>query len=255
MSTMKATHGHNEACCNIPPVVSHGYKAKGSYQDIGGFKTYVTGPADATKALIVIYDIFGYFEQTLQGADIMADGDDKHKYRVFIPDWFMGKPCPIEWYPPDTEEKQKKLGAFFQEFPPPKIASQVPDYAKAVKEKNPSLSKLGIVGYCWGGKVATLTAKADSSLFAVAASVHPAMVDPADADGIKMPLVLLASKEEPADQVDEFSKRLAGPKHVETFQDQIHGWMAARADLSDSRVKEEYERGYRTLLGFFCSNF
>ena len=64
MSTMPASHGHSEACCNIPPVVTKGYEAKGTYKDIGGYKTYVTGPVDAKKAIVVIYDIFGYFEQT-----------------------------------------------------------------------------------------------------------------------------------------------------------------------------------------------
>lgn len=93
---MPASHGHNEACCNIPPVVSKGYKPRGSYEEIGGMKTYVTGPADATKGILVIYDIFGYFDQTLQGADILAYSDDKQKYRVYMPDWFHGKPCPIE---------------------------------------------------------------------------------------------------------------------------------------------------------------
>jgi hypothetical protein len=58
----------------------------------------VTGPSDATKAILVIYDIFGYFEQTLQGADILAHGDSENKYKVFIPDWFEGSPAAIEWY-------------------------------------------------------------------------------------------------------------------------------------------------------------
>jgi hypothetical protein len=31
--------------------------------------------------------------------------------------------------------------------------------------------------------------------------------------------------------------------------------MAARADLSDARVKEEYVRGYKTLLEFFGKNW
>ncbi len=57
----------------------------------------VTGPADANKAIVLIYDIFGYFDQTVQGADILAYGDEKQKYKVFIPDWFKGEPCPIEW--------------------------------------------------------------------------------------------------------------------------------------------------------------
>lgn len=60
-------------------------------------RTDVTGPADATKAIVFIYDIFGYFDQTLQGADILAHSDGNQKYRVFMPDWFKGKPCPIEW--------------------------------------------------------------------------------------------------------------------------------------------------------------
>merc|ERR1711964_33638 len=56
-----------------------------------------------------------------------------------------------------------------------------------------------------------------------------------EAEGIKIPLCMLASN-------DELKK------HVEIFGDQIHGWMAARADLEDERVKSEYERGYKTLL-------
>ncbi|RDA91204.1 hypothetical protein CP533_3412 [Ophiocordyceps camponoti-saundersi (nom. inval.)] len=251
MSTMAASHGHSEACCNIPPVVSKGYEARGSYVDLGGYRTYVTGPADAEKAIVVIYDIFGYFEQTLQGADIMAYGGAKQKYRVFMPDWFRGKPCPIEWYPPDTDEKKKNLGDFFASFPPPNIAALIPAYVGAVKEENASVKKLGIVGYCWGGKVVALSTKAANNPFSVAASVHPAMVDPADAEGITVPTVLLASKDEPEQAVAKFEASLKGPKLVETFSDQIHGWMAARADLSDKRVKEEYERGYKTLLTFF----
>ena len=81
------------------------------------------------------------------------------------------------------------------------------------------------------------------------------MVDPKDAEGVKVPLALLASKEEPDDKVAEFERTLQGPKHVETFKDQIHGWMAARSDLSDARVKEEYVRGYKTLLQFFGKNW
>lgn len=29
------------------------------------------------------------------------------------PDFFDGKPADISWYPPDTDEKGKKLGEFF----------------------------------------------------------------------------------------------------------------------------------------------
>ena len=77
------------------------------------------------------------------------------------------------------------------------------------------------------------------------------MVDPSEAVDIKIPLCMLASKDEPAEDVKKFEANLKGEKHVEIFGDQIHGWMAARADLEDKRVVSEYERGYKTLLEFF----
>lgn len=40
--TMPATHGHNKACCNIPPVVASGYAPKGAYEQLGGMKTCET---------------------------------------------------------------------------------------------------------------------------------------------------------------------------------------------------------------------
>lgn len=81
------------------------------------------------------------------------------------------------------------------------------------------------------------------------------MVDASDAEGLSIPTMLLASKEEPEEEVKKFENNLKVAKHVEVFKDQIHGWMAARADLNDSRVKEEYERGYKTVVEFFGNNF
>lgn len=87
--------------------------------------------------------------------------------------------------------------------------------------------------------------------FKVGAEIHPAMVDASEAENISIPLMLLASKDEPVDDVKKFEAALTGPKHVETFPDQIHGWMTARSDLEDEKVKKEYERGYKTVLEFF----
>ncbi|KAK8104124.1 uncharacterized protein PG998_011157, partial [Apiospora kogelbergensis] len=255
MSTMPAQGGHSQACCNIPPVVSKGYQDKGSYEDVGGFKTYVTGPKDASKGVLIIYDIFGYFPQTLQGADILSSSDDHQKYKVVMPDWFKGEPCPIEWFPPTTEEKQKKLGGFFEKFPPPSVAGKVPAYMKAAKEKFPEVREWAILGHCWGGKVVSLVVSAPDNTFKAGVECHPAMVEPEDAKKIKVPLCMLASKDEDVEDVKKFEANLTGAaKHVETFGDQIHGWMAARSDLEDGRVKEEYIRGYETVLKFLSKN-
>ena len=109
-------------------------------------KKDTTGPSDATKGIIVIYDIFGYFPQTLQGADILGTSDDAQKYRVFIPDWFGGKPFPIEKFPPDTPEKQKDLGEFFNAYSPPSVAAKIPAYLDAVSAKYPGIKTWALLG-------------------------------------------------------------------------------------------------------------
>ncbi|KAF3399789.1 hypothetical protein F1880_008002 [Penicillium rolfsii] len=245
--------GISKACCSIPPVVSKGYKAKGAYQTINGLKTYVTGPESATKAILVVYDIFGFFDQTIQGADILATSNEQ-KYRVFMPDFFEGNPADISWYPPTTDEHKQKLGNFFStQAAPPKTLSKIPNIVAEANKLAPggAFSSWSILGYCWGGKIAALSVGADNKLFKAAAQAHPAMVDPEDAKNVNVPFAMLASKDEPADDVSAFKANLQVPNHVETFSTQIHGWMAARSDLEDPEVRKEYERGYKTVLEFF----
>jgi dienelactone hydrolase len=95
-----------------------------------------------------------------------------------------------------------------------------------------------------------VTASEDNP-FKIAAACHPAMVDPSAAEKIPVPYILLSSGEESAEDVKKFESNLKVPNHVEIFGDQVHGWMAARADLDNSRVQEEYSRGYQTVLEFF----
>ena len=234
-------------------------------------------------------DIFGFYEQTLQGADILANSDDHNKYKVFIPDWFEGKPADISWYasisclsaksdvagiryPPKTEEQGNKLNNFFSTIAsPPKIVGKVPDTVKEIEKQHPEIKSWGIIGvcflhppglpgltdplrqFCWGGKITALSTKTDSgNPFKVAAVCHPAMVDPEDAKAIEIPFCMLASGDENADEVKQFENNLKSPdKYSEVFGDQVHGWMAARADLKDSKVKAEYERGYKTVVEWF----
>ena len=215
----------------------------------------MTGPGDATKGLISIFDIFGFVPQTLQGADNLAAGNGGQQCKVFMPDWFNGNAVPAEWYPPDTEEKQKKLGEWFGNNDPHGVAAALPQFVQAAQAANPSIKSWAILGYCWGGKVVELITSSDKNPFSVAAAAHPAMIDPQGADKIAVPFALLASGEDPADDVKAFESRLKVANHVETFKDQVHGWMAARADLNDPNIKAEYARGYQTVVEFFDNHW
>jgi len=242
---------HSAACCSVPPVVAKDYKIKGEYINAAGMKTYATGDKKAAHGILVVYDIFGFFPQTLQGADILAAGDHERPYRVFMPDLFDGHPADISWYPPDTKEKGEKLGKFFAgPAAPPKTLERIPKVLEALGKEYPEIKAWGILGYCWGGKIVNLASRSDT-LFKAAAACHPAMVDPADAPQVTIPIAVLPSQDEDKDAIAKYESGLKVKHIVKTFPDQIHGWMAARSNLEDEKVKAAYEDGYKTLLEFY----
>ncbi|KAK5115040.1 hypothetical protein LTR62_001737 [Meristemomyces frigidus] len=248
------TSTQSKACCTVPPVVAEGYKQKGDYMQVEGMKTYATGPKTAKSAILMIYDIFGFFPQTIQGADILAHADQDHQYQVFIPDFFDGKPVPIEWYPPDTKEKGEKLGEFFNtSAAPPKTLERIPKVLKQLESERPDIKEWAIVGFCWGGKIVNLISQSGTP-FKAAASCHPAMVDAADAPGVTIPFLMLPSKDENKEDVEKWAKATKVKNSVEWYPDQIHGFMAARGDLKDESVKKDYEKAYGRVLTWFHEN-
>ena len=170
------------------------------------------------------------------------------------PDFFDGKPADISWYPPDNDEKGKKLGEFFNnQAAPPKTLERIPKVLEEIKSKNSGISEWGIVGYCWGGKIVNLISQ-EGTPFKAAASCHPAMVDANDAPGVKIPFAMLPSKDESKDDVEKWQKEIKVKNVVQWWPNQVHGFMAARSDLKDPNVKADYEKAYNLLLNFFHEN-
>lgn len=221
----------------------------------------------------MVYDIFGFFSQTLQGADILAGehhSESSFKHQIFMPDFFEGKPADISWYPPDTDEKGQKLGEFFKTTAaPPKTVERVHKVMQELKDKNPDIKNWGVLGYCWGGKVCTThllrqpqtdlyqivnLVSQQNTVFKAAAACHPAMVDANDAPQVTIPIMMLPSKDESKDDVNKYKQNLKVKNQVEWFDDQVHGFMAARGDLEDESVKKAYEKGYEMLSKWFAEN-
>jgi len=71
-----------------------------------------------------------------------------------------------------------------------------------------------------------------------------------DAPKITVPICMLPSKDEDAEEVKKFEAALTVPKYFETFKDSPHGWMGARGDLSGPD-KPNYDRGYKLALEWF----
>ena len=219
------------------------------------------GPSDATVAILSIHDIFGFFPQTIQGADLVSasltNSPTPKPTVVVIPDFFSGNPADVAWYPPDSPEKEAKLNAWFATASPPDHLPKVPGLVTAAEKAYPGIKSWGVLGYCWGAKMGSLLAsnqaQSGGSTFRAVVQSSPALIDPSEAAKITIPMMMLASKDELEAEVTAYDKALTqSAKHVETFADQFHGWMSARGDLTEgSKERAEYERGYQLTCQFF----
>ena len=93
-------------------------------------------------------------------------------------------------------------------------------------------------------KSVILATIATDSPIQASAQAHPAALSKEDAEALNVPHLVLASKEEPKEDVEVFDSAKKPPgSEVHTFTDMVHGWMGARADLADKHCSEEFQRG------------
>ncbi|KAK0897266.1 hypothetical protein LTR02_010758, partial [Friedmanniomyces endolithicus] len=138
---------------------------------------------------------------------------------------------------------------------------RIPKVLKAIQAERPDIKEWAIVGFCWGGKIVNLVSQ-EGTLFKAAAACHPAMVDAKDAPGITIPYAMFPSKDESKEDVEAWEKGLKVKNVVKWWpyvflsvpRNQVHGFMAARADLKDEKVKADYTKAYEELLSFFHDN-
>ncbi|KAG4304420.1 hypothetical protein PORY_002130 [Pneumocystis oryctolagi] len=243
----------NTACCSNLPITSN-YVAKGFMAKILDINAYVIGD-DIKRTLICIYDVFGYWPQTKQCIDLLSAG--LGNARIIMPDFFFGKPLPIEVFPPDTQEKKKILKEFFEG---PANSEKNLELVGLIIEylRKEGVESLGIFGFCWGGKLSVLSGGHYGDKLNCVAMVHPAMVDPKDAYNLKVPICSIISKDESIDLCNEF-ERIVREKPIsnncvfKTFPTMHHGFMAARSDLTNDENVKKFREGVKILIDFFTN--
>jgi len=245
-------------CCpsTLPPVTANDYTPKGSFEEINGLKTYITGSTSAARGIIDLYDAFGPASQILQGADRLAASLNA---LVLIPDLLEGSYAKEEWFTskdPKVQAAYAKFGAVAMDFP-----KQVPallSVTAAAKEKYPGVRAWGAFGLCWGAKVVALASGKDTP-FKVTGQGHPAKPTKEDAEAMTIPHICLAAptdnKEGGVDGYAEVFSKKGDNYHVETYETMFHGWMGARANLKDEANSKEYEKGYNQIATFFAKHF
>ena len=134
------------------------------------------------------------------------------------------------------------------------IDSEIPAVVAHLTEQH-GASTFGLVGFCWGGRVAAgLCVKAGSG-FAACGGIHAAMVtEELISPGLQCPLMLLQCGNDPPLQplVDLLADTPLAPMNVlRTYHDQLHGFCAGRGDWTDPTIAAAAKAATLTTVEFF----
>jgi carboxymethylenebutenolidase len=167
---------------------------------IGSTRAFVAWPAGErpAPAVIVAHEWWGLNAQIRRVARQLA----RQGYVAIVPDLYHGKVA-------DDAEGAHELSRGLEDD------SVLADMAAASKwlasQPRTRGSRVGVIGFCMGGRVAEQAALADPSLAAVVMFYGPPVMDPADLAKLKSPLMGHFGAEDrgiPVDRVQQFEKNL-----------------------------------------------
>jgi len=242
-----------DQCCTLPPFKSD-YKLVGKRITIKvegkeDMEVYITSPSSpsSTKALVAIYDIFGFHNNTFQGADHLAQ---KCGFTIAMPDFFRGKGWKTDNIPP--KEGRPAMQAYIQSIGSWELVR--PDLLATIEFlKEEGKTSIGGYGFCFGGKK---LAQAGEELFKAVALVHPTNLSPRDGDLFNVPVALIPSGGEDPKVMNSIwetlqKKDFAGKCVRKDFLDCHHGFASARSDYNDPRLAGRVREAYEVMAKFF----
>lgn len=122
--------------------------------------------------------------------------------------------------------------------------------------KDPEVSKIGIVGFCWGGRHAILQAR-EGSLVDAAAAMHPSFMEPADFEPISKPITMgfaerdsIVGKPEVDAIIDVMEKKTNVDKEIRVYPKQVHGF-SVRGDYSYEDDREAMDGAAKQVVDWF----
>ncbi|ODM97711.1 putative AIM2 family protein C30D10.14 [Orchesella cincta] len=239
-----------EHCLNTKAIEAN-YTPRGVEYEIGNLTVYESQNRAAKRLLILVYDIFGMTTNIKQVGDSIAE---LHDFRVVLPDFFRGNQFwSLENFTlqnPVDIQNWLQQNAGWDDV----VKFDLINVMNEFKTRD-NITEVGIFGMCWGGKISTLAAT-ELPEIKVAGLVHPSSVVTAEANGVKAPMYLLPSANEP-DMLPfyEILKQNFGDNcGHRRFDDMAHGFAGARANFSDPLNVQRVEEVIGILGAFFNRN-
>ncbi|KAF2725637.1 hypothetical protein K431DRAFT_290742 [Polychaeton citri CBS 116435] len=210
---MTSSNPKCKACKECIRGTIHQGKPQGIEEMVHGLNTYVIGNRTNPRAVIVIYsDVFGL---PLPNNKLIADAYAKSgEYLVYLPDFFEGDPVPLKTADvllPVNAAAQSTFAKYtgmlamlpsfamwmtrHKEAATHKVCM---DFLQKLRKATPASMKIGMVGFCWGGKYAIRAAQevnmtevegTKMPLVDAVVALHPSHVAvPGDVEGLVVPV-------------------------------------------------------------------
>lgn len=263
------------ACCLSGAV--HSGTPQGHESTIGGLPTYISEPANKSKAKTVVFivDIFGW---KFKNVRLLADQYAKAGFYCYIPDVHEGDSLPIEFLqsvePPlktkeqegliakakETVDVMATLGPWLAKHREGVAEPLISGFIDAVRNLE-GTKKIGAIGFCWGGRYAILQAHKREAgqkggVDAVYAC-HPSLLSiPSDLIPVAKPVSLAVGEKDSlldlksVEQIKETLEKTGVPTEVKIYKDQVHGF-ALRSDWSTDADKKAMDDAEKQGIEWF----
>ncbi|KAK9792867.1 putative Dienelactone hydrolase domain-containing protein [Seiridium cardinale] len=265
----------------------HAGQPVGKEELVHGLNTYVTGNRTKPRGIIVMYsDVFGL---TLPNNKLIADALAKSgEWLVYLPDFFKGDPVSLKLADlliPVDAAKQSSLSKYtgllasapsfvmwmtrHKAAPTDKTCM---DFLESLRKATPKNQKIGMVGFCWGGRYAIragLESKmleiegASVPLIDAAVALHPSnLVLPDDVESPVIPITYGWGQEdtvvsiETKDKIEKIHKTaVAAGRKVPEMEHKVykpgrHGF-AVRGNPDDPQERACLEDSITQTLTWF----
>eukprot|EP00270_Netrium_digitus_P013715 TRINITY_DN4590_c0_g1_i1.p1 TRINITY_DN4590_c0_g1~~TRINITY_DN4590_c0_g1_i1.p1 ORF type:complete len:258 (+),score=75.00 TRINITY_DN4590_c0_g1_i1:148-921(+) len=247
--------------CGHPPPPGPLLSPSGRAETWDGLNVYIAGEK-SSAAIILVTDVFGYEVPQVR---VLADYFAANGFIAVIPDILHGDPLQS-----------------FEDFPkwmpkhnPVAEGPNVKAVAEAVARKFGSV-KFGVMGFCWGGKVAVTAERVAAPLISALVLAHPSRVTVEELQAVEAPVCILAAeidKVTPLSLVKEFEATLkkssnasvivgseggdgvgqvAEKSVVKVFGGRAHGF-TVRYETEDEAAVKAAKESHADALAFFRS--
>ena len=188
---------------------------------------YSVGKSALNFAVIVIYDVRGFnISQTRVFCDRLAF---EYSTRVVMPDFFRGGAAPSSG---NLSAWVNVAGNWSR------VSTDLTNIA-AWLQKNDSTTRIGLIGFCWGGLQVIRACSNLSSLFFTGVSIHGSSITATEVSLLKKPMFFIASGTDPAlrpnisDAIERANPQISQQCQYHTYDNMVHGFASAGANFSN----------------------